>query len=67
VEFNPALFLDPSVAHKMPAVNMGSSIVTAMPVMVNQVRSRLGRLVCALFVHLISANVAVICCAASGG
>jgi hypothetical protein len=38
VEFNPALFLDPAAAHKMPAVNMGSSIVTAMPVMVNQVR-----------------------------
>eukprot|EP00882_Tetradesmus_deserticola_P010339 GHRQ01010922.1.p3 GENE.GHRQ01010922.1~~GHRQ01010922.1.p3 ORF type:complete len:194 (+),score=49.42 GHRQ01010922.1:230-811(+) len=37
VEFNPALYGEPSVAHKMPAVNMGSSIVTAMPVMVNQV------------------------------
>eukprot|EP00882_Tetradesmus_deserticola_P026087 GHRQ01028710.1.p1 GENE.GHRQ01028710.1~~GHRQ01028710.1.p1 ORF type:complete len:369 (+),score=160.21 GHRQ01028710.1:230-1336(+) len=36
VEFNPALYGDPSVAHKMPPVNMGSSIVTAMPVMVNQ-------------------------------
>jgi hypothetical protein len=38
VEFYPALFLDATAAHKMPAVNMGSSIVTAMPVMVNQVR-----------------------------
>lgn len=37
VEFNPALFADPATAHKMPQVNMGSSIVTAMPVMVNQV------------------------------
>ncbi|WIA08105.1 hypothetical protein OEZ85_007567 [Tetradesmus obliquus] len=36
VEFNPALFADPATAHKMPQVNMGSSTVTAMPVMVNQ-------------------------------
>jgi hypothetical protein len=64
VEFNPALFLDPTVAHKMPAVNMGSSIVTAMPVMVNQVRwASLSQ----RFLLSFCPAVAVCCCAACVG
>lgn len=35
-EFNSDLYGDPTRAHKMPAVNMGSSIVTAMPVMMTE-------------------------------
>eukprot|EP00879_Flechtneria_rotunda_P005736 GHRR01006037.1.p1 GENE.GHRR01006037.1~~GHRR01006037.1.p1 ORF type:complete len:369 (+),score=107.62 GHRR01006037.1:2510-3616(+) len=35
-EVNPALYGDPHAHYKMPAVNMGSSIVTAMPTMVNE-------------------------------
>lgn len=37
-ETNTDLYGEPGVAAHMPEVNMGSSIVTAMPVMVNKVR-----------------------------